>query len=108
MSMEVIKEIKNTESIAEEKIKTAHQQAKDIILQAEGEAEDAIKQAVNKEIAKGNKLVEDAEKDANAQLAVKRQQNQKQCEEIREKANAKFDEAVKMVMERIVSINGNS
>ena len=108
MSMEVINEIKSIESIAEEKIKTAHQQAKDIILQAEAEAEKIVKQAVNREIAKGNKLVEDAERDANTQLEVKRQLNQKLCEEIREKANVKFDEAVKMVMERIVSINGNS
>ncbi|MDF2891883.1 MAG: synthase [Clostridia bacterium] len=108
MSMEVIKEIKSIEGIAEDKIKAAYQQAKDIILQAEGEAEEVIKNAVNEEIAKGNKLVEDAEKDANTQLEVKRQLNQKLCEEIREKANAKLEEAVKMVMERIVSINGNS
>jgi V/A-type H+-transporting ATPase subunit G/H len=106
--MEVIKEIKSIEGIADEKIKTAHQQAKDRVLQAEVEAEKAVKQVVDKEIAAGNKLVEDAEKDANTQLEVKRQLNQKQCEEIKEKAHAKLDEAVKMVMERIVSMNGNS
>jgi len=106
--MEIIKEIKDIESIAEEKIKTAHQQVKDIILQAEEEAEGIVKQAVNIEITKGNKLIEDAEKDVKTQLEIKTQLNQKLCEEIREKANVKFEEAVKMVMERIVSINGNS
>jgi V/A-type H+-transporting ATPase subunit G/H len=106
--MEIIKEIKSTESIAEEKIKKAHQQVKDIILHAEQEAEGTIRQAVNIEINKGNKLIEDAEKDASTQLEIKTQLNQKLCEEIREKANVKFEEAVKMVMERIVSINGNS
>lgn len=106
--MEIIKEIKGTESIAEEKIKTAHQQVKDIILKAEEEAEGVIKQAINIENVKGNKLIEDAKKEANAQVEIKTQLNQKLCEEIKEKANVKFEEAVKMVMERIVSINGNS
>lgn len=106
--MEIIKDIKGIENIAEEKIKTAHQQVKDIILQADEEAEGTIRQAVNIEITKGNKLIEDAEKDAKTQLEIKTQLNQKLCEEIREKANVKFEEAVKMVMERIVSINGNS
>lgn len=106
--MEIIKEIKGIESIAEEKIKTAHQQVKDIILQADEEAEKAVSQAVNIEIDKGKKLIEDAEKDANAQVEIKTQLNQKLCEEIRVKADVKFEEAVKMVMERIVSINVNS
>lgn len=108
MSMEVIKEIKNIESIAEEKIKTAQQQGKDIILQAEDQAEKFVNDAVNNEISKGRQLVESAEKEAVKEAELKKQKNQQACDQLRQKAQAKMQQAVKLVMERIVSINGHS
>lgn len=108
LSMEVIKEIKSIESIAEEKIKAAQQQGKDLILQAEDQAEKIVKDAVNNEIAKGRQLVESAEKEAVKESELKKQQNQKACDQLRQSAQAKMQQAVKLVMERIVRINGHS
>ena len=108
MSMEVIKEIKATEAIAEEKIKSAQQQGKDVILQAEEQAERLIAEAVNNEISKGRQTVEAAEKEAAKEAEIKKQQNQKTCDELRQSAQAKMQQAVTLVMERIVSLHGNS
>lgn len=107
MSMEVIKEIKGIEGIAEEKIKDAQQQAKDMILQAEDQAEKLVNEAVNNEISKGRQTVAAAEQEAKKESEIKRQQNQQACSQLRLSAEAKMQQAVKLVMERIVSINGN-
>ena len=108
MSMEVIKEIKATEAIAEEKIKSAQQQGKDAILQAEEQAERLIAEAVNNEISKGRQTVEAAEKEAVKEAETKKKQNLKVCEELRQSAQSKMQQAVTLVMERIVSLDGNS
>ena len=108
MSMEVIKEIKSTEGIAEEKIKAAQQQAKDIILQAEEQAEKLVAEAVNNEISKGRLTVEAAENEAKKEAEIRKQQNQQQSDHLRQSAQAKMQQAVKLVMERIVSLNGHS
>lgn len=108
MSMEVIKDIKITEGIAEEKIKAAQQQGKDIILQADEQAEKLVNEAVNNEISKGRLTVEAAEKEAKKEAEIKRQQNQQASEQLRQSAQNKMQQAVKLVMERIVSLNGHS
>jgi V/A-type H+/Na+-transporting ATPase subunit G/H len=106
--MEVIKEIKNTESIAEEMIKTAQQQGKDIILRAEEQAEKLVNEAVNNEISKGRLTVEAAEVEAKKEAEIKRQQNQQTSDQLRQSAQIKMQQAVILVMERIVSLHGNS
>lgn len=108
MSMEVIKEIKETEAIAEEKIKSAQQQGKDAILQAEEQAEKLIAEAVNNEILKGRQTVEAAEKEAAREAETKKKQNLILCDELRQSAETKMQQAVTLVMERIVSLHGNS
>lgn len=106
--MEVIKEIKSIEAIAEEKIKSAQQKAKDIILQAEQQADKLVKEAVNSEISKGRLVIEAAEKEAIKEAEIKRQHNQQLSEQLRQNAQGKMQQAVKLVMERIVSLNGHN
>jgi V/A-type H+/Na+-transporting ATPase subunit G/H len=106
--MEVIKEIKNTEGIAEEKIKMAQQQGKDIILQAEEQAEKLVNEAVNNEISKGRLTVAAAEKEAIKEAGIKTQLNQQISDQLKQSAQVKMQQAVKLVMERIVSLHGHS
>lgn len=108
MSMEVIKEIKSIESIADEKIKSAQQQGKDLILQAEDKADKIVKAAISKEIAEGRKTVEAAQTEADKAAEIKKEQNRQASAKLRESAKGKMQQAVKLVTERIVSINGHS
>ena len=108
MSVEVIRDIKNAEQVAEEKIKSAQQMAKDLVMRAEEDAEKLIKEAVNNQLLKGRRMVEAAEQEALAESAVKKQENQARCDELKRSSSSKLSEAVKFVMERIVKINGHS
>lgn len=108
MTTDIIKEIKETENAAEERIKAAHQKSKDIIMCAEQEAEHIIKAAEDQAIFESRKKLEYAEKEANLEAESKRKQNDEMCKELKQKAEKKMEEAVNIVMERIVSMNGNS
>jgi len=108
LTAEIIKEIKDTEHAAEEKLKTAQQEAKDLLLGAEEAAAKIIKAAEDQELIKGRKQLEAAEKEASKEADSKRKQNDGMCQELKRKAVEKMDDAVNLVMERIVKINGNS
>ncbi len=104
----MIKDIKSTEQIAEDKIKEAQVKAKDIINKAEDEGEKIIKDAIDKTTKEGKVLVmqaaELAQKEADSRIENSKQENEK----LKAAAKDKIDEAVNMVMERIVNIYGDS
>lgn len=108
MTAEIIKEIKQAELAAEERIKAAQQEAKEIVAKAEAEAVRIIREAEEAALLKGRKQLEEAEKEANMEADSKRKKNDELCRELRNKAAAKMEDAVNLVMERIVKINGNS
>ncbi|MHB1392668.1 MAG: hypothetical protein ACYCYE_06245 [Clostridia bacterium] len=108
MTTEIIKEIKETERTAEENLKAAHQEAKDLLLHAEEEAARVIKAAEDQELLKSKQQLEAAEKEAYQEADSKREQNNGKCQELKRKAAEKMEDAVNLVMERIVRINGNS
>jgi V/A-type H+-transporting ATPase subunit G/H len=108
LTTEIVREIKEAERAAEEKLKTAQQQAKDLILRAEEEAAGIIKAAEDQELLKSKQQLEAAEREANLEADSKRQQNIEKCQELKRKAAEKMEDAVNLVMERIVKMNGNS
>lgn len=108
MTTEIIKEIKDAERAVEEKLKAAHQEAKDLLLHAEEEAAKIIKTAEDNEILKSKQQLEVAEKEAYQEADSKKKQNDEKCQELKCKAAEKMEDAVNLVMERIVRINGNS
>jgi len=108
LTTEIIKGIKEAERAVEEKIKSAHQEAKDLLLRAEEEAERIIKAAEDSEILKGKKALEAADKEAQQEAGDKKKQNDMKCQAMKQKAEEKMEEAVNLVLERIVKINGNS
>ena len=57
---------------------------------------------------KSKQQLEAAEKEANQEAEGKRKQNGEICQELKRKAAVKMEDAVNLVMERIVRMNGNS
>jgi V/A-type H+-transporting ATPase subunit G/H len=108
LTTEIIKEIKETEHAVEEKLKSAHQEAKDLLVRAEDEAARIIKAAEDQEFLNSRHQLEKAEKEAYLEADNKRKQNNEKCQELKSKAAEKMEDAVNLVMERIVRINGNS
>jgi len=108
LTTEIIKEIKETERAAEEKLKAAQQEAKETVLNAEKEASRIIKTAEDQGLLESRKQLEAAEKEAYLEADSKRKQNNEICRELTRKAAEKMEDAVNLVVERIVRINGNS
>jgi V/A-type H+-transporting ATPase subunit G/H len=108
LTTEIIKEIKDTERAVEEKLKAAHQEAKDLLVRAEEDAAKIIKTAEDQELLKSKQQLEAAEKEANLEAGSKKRQNDEKCQELKRKAAEKMEDAVNLVMERIVKMNGNS
>lgn len=108
MAKEIIKEIKETEQAADERIKAAQQEAKEILISAEQEAARIIKGAEDQANLEGRQKLEAAEKEAKLQADEKRKQNDEMCQELKHKAAEKMEGAVNLVIERIVKMNGNS
>jgi V/A-type H+-transporting ATPase subunit G/H len=108
LTTEIIKGIKDTEHAAEEKLKAANQEARDLILRAEEDAAKVIKTAEDKEFLKSKQQLEAAEKEAYQEADNKRRQNNEKCQKLKRKAAEKMEDAVNLVMERIVKMNGNS
>ena len=106
--MELIKEIKETEQAAEEKVKTAIQKSKEILKEAQANGNLIVQQAVNQAIDISKQTIENAEADAKKESEIKLQKNKQECDSIKENALKKIDDAVNMVMERIVKFNGDS
>ncbi len=107
MTAEIIKQIKEIELAAEERIKAAQQKAKKIILDAEEEAGRIVKEAEDREINAGRKQLESAEKEAHLEADEKKKKNSEVCLELINKTAGKMEESVNLLVERIVSINGN-
>lgn len=108
LSVELIKEIKETEQAAEEMVKTAIQKSKEVLKEAQAKGNLIVQQAINQEIDISRQSIEKAETDAKKDSEIKLQKNKQECDSIKENALKKIDDAVNMVMERIVKFNGDS
>ena len=108
LTVELIREIKEAEKTAEEKIRQAQQKAKEMIKESQTKAEEIIKEAVENQIRKSKEMIAQAEAEASKEASLKMENNKKECEEIKKKALSKSEAAIKTVMERIVKINGNN
>lgn len=108
LTNELIKEIKQVEMNSAELILNAQNESKENIRQAEQKAEQILKETINSEIQKGKKLVEEAEVQFKNESIEKMTYNRTVCDELKQNARSKLDQAVRFVMERIVSIDGDS
>ena len=107
MTVELLNNVLDAEKQADDMVKQALLDAKEIQRKAEKEARQLIDTAVAKEQAAAKETIARGEEEANAQVEKQRAENERICAEIRAKAQSNIDKAVDAVMERIVSMNGN-
>ena len=100
-------------------IKKAEQQAKEIVVQANKDSKDMISKAMNKGEIIYKEILLVAKKESNNIIDVQVtagnieaeklfEKGKIECETIASPSQARVDEAVKLVIERIVNIHGNS
>ncbi len=108
MALQVIAEIKQTEAKADEIVRNATNEAKDMVQKAKVEAQKQYDDVIAKAKEKANDLISKAvdmgNKEAEPVLAKGRQE----AEGILNISEDKKINAVKLVVERIVKIHGNS
>ena len=107
LSIEVIKDIKSTEQIAENKIKDAQVKAKEIIKKSEYEAERIIKEAIDKSTKEGKALIqqaaESAQKEADNRLEISKKENEKLKIYIKKLASAGFFHLFVILMKKYLT-----
>lgn len=108
LALEAIKEIKKAESKADEMIKSANVEAKDILQKANIEATDNYNKVLVEAKNKCNSIINDAIESGNKEAEPILQKGKQDAEAIYNIEDNKKNNAVKLVIERIVKIHGNS
>ena len=108
MALEAINEIKEAEKKAEAIITEAKQNAKEIVSNATKEAEVEYDQIINNAKIKANDLLNAALEEVNSNSEPILKMGEKDIEAIRNMSQEVKDNAINIVVERIVKIHGNS
>lgn len=108
MAIEALNEVKKAEAKADEMIKTAQQESKEIILKAKVEAEAAYKNIIDMAKVKAQEIMNSAIELGKYEAQPIIENGRVQCNEIKNTPEAKMKDAAKFVIERIVNVNGNS
>ena len=108
MALEAIKEIRESETEAGEIVKSATNQAKDDIKKAIEEAQTKYDDILVKAKERASSLIDEAIHSGNKEASPILEKGKKESEDIRNIDGNKKNNAVKLVVERIVKIHGNS
>lgn len=108
LALEAIGEIKKAEAKAEELVSEATAKAKEIIRNANLEADKQYNEILEKAKAKKMKLMQDAQTEGDKEAEPILTKGEKEVQDIRNVSGAKKDNAINLVVERIVRIHGNS
>lgn len=108
MSVEILQYIRKAEEEAEDIIKKSAADARQIVSQAEIQSRQLLEKLDSDIENKRKKMISEAEDAANAEINVKMQEIAQQCAEIKRKAGEKIDDAVNIIVGRIVKLDGNS
>lgn len=108
MAVEAIKEIKKVEKQAEAMVKEAHQQSKEIISKATLQGEVQYKTIVEEAKVKAQEIINLSITSGNEEAEALLVAGESKCAGIRNLSEDRINSAVKLVIERIVNINGNS
>ena len=104
MALQAINEIKKAELQAENMIAAS----KELILKANSEAEEQYNTIVKEARAKADKLIEEAVEAGNVEAKPILENGEKEKESIRNLSPELKENAINIVVERIVKIHGNS
>ncbi|MBS6601319.1 MAG: ATPase [Clostridium sp.] len=108
MALEAITQIKNVEAEADNIIKDATVKAKQILQQANEDAESQYEKAIVAAKEKCNSIIEKAIAEGQSKAEPILKQGEKDSQDIYNISTEKKMSAVKLVIERIVKVNGNS
>lgn len=102
MAVALLKEIKSTEEIAEQKELEAQQQAREIIATARKDASALLEEKHKQAELEAKKVVSTYEKNALKDIEQLQQDIQTQCQGIRQKAATKLEKVTNFIVGRIV------
>ena len=108
MALEAINEIKEAEKKADAIISDAKQNAKEIVNNATKEADIKYDEIVSDAKTKANNLLKAALEEGNSNAEPILKMGEKEIEAIRNMSQDLKDNAINIVVERIVKIHGNS
>ena len=108
LALEAITQIKNVEAEADNIIKDATAKAKQILQQANEDDESQYEKAIVAAKEKCNSIIEKAIAEGQSKAEPILKQGEKDSQDIYNISTEKKMSAVKLVIERIVKVNGNS
>ncbi len=108
MSIEIVKSIKQTETEAEQTRKQSVLEAREVVSQAKNQAYILMEQEIEKAENEAKGIISEAEKTAYSQIEEMKQKVSQECNEIKQQAMKKIDDAVNVIMGRVVKTHGSS
>ena len=108
MALEAINEIKKAEEKAEELIQEATITSKEIIKNAGIQAEEEYNKILTEANIKKSQIIARAEEEGNLQAAPILENGEKEVSSIKNISEDKKNNAINLIVERIVKIHGNS
>ena len=108
MAIEAIKEIRKVEMQADEMIKKSHEQSKKIISDATNEGEKRYNEIISEAKSVAQEIMNNAEEAGKKEAKIILSEGKGKCAEVSDLTSDKINDAVNLVIERIVKTNGNS
>lgn len=108
MALEAINEIKRAEEQAEKLIQEATIKSKEIIKNAITEADDEYNKILSEANTKRTQIIAKAEEEGNTEAKPILKKGDSEVSSIKNISNEKKDNAINLIVERIVKIHGNS
>ncbi len=102
MTLELVKAIKEAESIAEKTIRDTQQEARQLFRQAEESASATRQKVIAAAEEEAKRLLRQAEAEAEAELQPLREKQQAAIAGLRDEAGGRLKEAVALLIEKVV------
>jgi len=107
LAYEVLKQLQETESSADDTIREAEERARGILRDARASARALMEKAMAEAVAEGKSIIEAESAKAQAEATEMLKRNDELCRKLRDKARANIPRAVDLIVERVVTSSGN-
>ena len=108
MALEAINDIKKAEEKAEKLIQEATSEAREILKNANKLAEEEYNKIIESANLRKNEILKNSELDGNSEANPILSKGETEVQEIKSISSEKKDNAINLIVERIVKIHGNS
>lgn len=103
LSLDAIKQVTETEREAQEKKEAAAAQARQVVSDAQRSGKELLQAAQAEAEAQAKVLMAQAEERAAARRRELLEENERECDALRQKARTRLDEAAQRIVRRVVS-----